>query len=267
MSMIRLLLVWVYWAMAFLSPDAYALQLTRTAFVAVLAGGVVLLAVAVGTAALARFGEAFFLGTFVSYLPAAAVIVARIASYHPHARFGLANVITLVRLIITSLLAGLAVELFMSQGRMTFNSAWYFFAAAVVGLVLDGLDGPVARREELTSRFGSRFDMEADALQSFVLSVVAFVLAKAGWWILIGGLLRYLFVAVSVVWPTLAGALPPSWRRKTISAIQSSVLVALLAPIIVPPLSTIAATTALLLLVYSFTVDVVWLVGERGRTQ
>ena len=258
-------MVWVYWAMDLSSPEAPVPRLSRTAFAAASAGGLALLALAAGTAALTRFDEFLVLGAFVFYLPAAAVIVARIGPYHPHARFGSANIITLGRLIITSLLAGLAVELAVFQVRMTPIVAWCFLIVAVIGLVLDGLDGPVARREGLASRFGSRFDMEVDALQILALSVVAFTLAKAGWWVLVGGLVRYLFVVASVACPVLTGALPPSWRRKVIAATQGGVLAALLAPVITPPLSTLAAAIVLILIVYSFAMDVFWLARRRGE--
>ncbi len=54
--------------------------------------------------------------------------------------------------------------------------------------------------------------------------------------------------------------LRPSWRRKVISVVQGGVLTGLLAPIITPPFSTIVAALALIVLVYSFAQDVVWLV-------
>ncbi len=250
------------------SQDTSSLQNhVRSALVVTALGGLALLALASGTAALTGFDEFFVLGAVVIYVPAAVVIVARITPYHPHARFGSANLITLGRLIITSLLAGLAAEITMAEARVSSLVAWCFLIVAVISLILDGLDGPVARREGLTSKFGSRFDMEVDALQILVLSVVAFTLAKAGWWILLSGLLRYLFVAASAFWPALAGDLPPSWRRKIISGIQGGVLAALLAPIITPPLSTVAAGVALILLIYSFAIDIVWLERARRSSQ
>lgn len=246
------------------SQDAHTRQsLVRSAVVATGLGGFVLLALASGTAALTGFDRFFILSAIAVYVPAAAVIVVRITPYHPHARFGAANLITLGRLIITCLLAGLAVEITIASAQVSPLIAWCLLIVAVVGLILDGLDGPVARREGLASRFGSRFDMEVDALQILVLSVVAFALVKAGWWILLSGLLRYLFVVASALWPALRGDLPASWRRKIISGIQGGVLAALLAPIIVPPLSTAAAGIALILLVYSFGIDTLWLARKR----
>lgn len=241
--------------------------LSQVAFVHVSIGGVVLFALVSGVAALAHFGAVYVLGAISTYVFASVPIVARIERHHPHTRFGSANIITLGRLIVTSLLAGLILEISISQTVVTSTAAWCFFAAATGSMILDGMDGPVARREGLASSFGARFDMEVDALQILVLSVVAFLLAKAGWWILIAGFLRYLFVAAAAVWPFLTAKLRDSWRRKTVAAIQGSVVTALLAPIITPPLSTAAAGIALALLMYSFTVDTFWLVRARGNSQ
>jgi hypothetical protein len=69
----------------------------------------------------------------------------------------------------------------------------------------------------------------------------------------------------SSAWPVLAVELPPSWRRKTIAVIQGGVVAALVSPIIVPPLSVVAAGVALALLLYSFTVDIAWLLRARGN--
>lgn len=88
---------------------------------------------------------------------------------------GLANAVTLIRLI---LLLGTAT---------LFPSAWGF---ALV-LVLDGVDGFIARTFDEGSAFGAHFDMETDALFAALLSVT---LAPATPWVLIAGALRPLFV-------------------------------------------------------------------------
>jgi phosphatidylglycerophosphate synthase len=243
--------------------NAAATNLSRSAVMATASGGVVLLALSSACAVLTRFDTSFVAGSIAIYLPAALIVNARIRKYHPHEEFGSANIITLGRLVLASLIAGLSLELAFSKVTITPIVAWCFLTMTVIGLILDAIDGPVARREGLTSRFGSRFDMEVDALLILVLSVAVYFLDKAGWWVLIGGLLRYAFVAAAYIWPQLASDLPPAWRRKIISAVQGGVLAALLAPIIVPPLSTITAAIALGLLLYSFAVDVVWLVRRK----
>jgi phosphatidylglycerophosphate synthase len=60
----------------------------------------------------------------------------------------------------------------------------------------DGVDGYLARRTGRVSDFGAHFDMEVDACYVLVLSRGLFELGLAGFWVLIPGLLRYLFVLV-----------------------------------------------------------------------
>lgn len=250
--------------MRLVSSIGRAWALTYVTLAIVLLGAVALAAIAVAMTYLGPFDGWFVVGALTPYAVVGAVIVIRIGGYHPYPRFGAANVVTLIRLILTCLFAGLAFQATTQDIMIADGTAWFFLAVAVLALVLDGIDGYFARKQGLSSRFGSRFDMETDALQILLLSITAIALGKVGPWVLTGGLLRYIYVAAGWVWPFLTQPLRPSWRRKIISVIQGSVLTALLAPIIGPPLSVVLAGVALVLLVYSFAQDVVWL--ARGPT-
>ncbi len=242
-------------------------DLLRSTIMSVAGVAVALTALALYVPAVTPFGNVFTLTVVAIYLPASAIILSRVLRFHPYKQFGTANLITLCRLAIGGLLAGFTAEAVISPAIIDAKLAWVFFASAVGSLILDGLDGYVARGQGLMSAFGARFDMEVDALQILILSIAAFVLAKAGWWILISGLLRYVFAGAAVFWPVLAKELPPSRRRKIVAATQGGVVAAILAPIIVPPLSTAAAGVALALLLYSFAVDIIWLFRARRSSQ
>ena len=92
---------------------------------------------------------------------AGATVLARLGRFHPHARFGLANGITLLRAGGAAVFAALALEpaLLADAARPGPPSP-----APALLLALDGLDGFAARRQRLASAFGARFDMEVDAL-------------------------------------------------------------------------------------------------------
>lgn len=168
-------------------------------------------------------------------------------------RFGRANQITAGRAMLVALVAG-----FIGEPRRPAVAA----SAAIVGLVvvaLDGVDGWVARRSGTASEFGARFDMEIDALLILVLAMLVWQYEKAGPWVIMSGLLRYLFLAAGLLWPAMRHPLPPSRRRQTICVVQIVGLVLALAPIIAPPLSTALAAVTLLTLCYSFLVDTLWL--------
>ena len=67
----------------------------------------------------------------------------------------------------------------------------------------------------MASAFGARFDMETDALLIQVLAILAWQYGKAGPWVLVSGLLRYLFVAAGWVWPWMREPLFPSRPPKS----------------------------------------------------
>ena len=71
-----------------------------------------------------------------------------------------------------------------------------------LALVLDAVDGRVARGTETVSALGGRFDMEVDAFLIFVLSV--YVAQSVGVWVLALGAARYVFVAAGWLLPGYA---------------------------------------------------------------
>ena len=173
--------------------------------------------------------------------------------------FGLCNTITLVRLALTCAIA----VILLTPGPVAEAGLWTAFAAALVSLALDGVDGWAARRAGLVSRFGARFDMEVDSLMALVLALVAFDTGKAGLWVLALGLPRYAFWAAAQVWPRLHGDLPERLSRKTVCVVQIGVLVVLLMPVVTPPVSTVLAVAAFAAVVWSFARDIRYLTAPR----
>jgi phosphatidylglycerophosphate synthase len=210
------------------------------------------------------FGAVFILGTFLSYGASVLIIVTHIGISHPYSTFGIANVITALRLLIVCQFAGVVIHM-ITAAAVSPRLAWILCSLALLERLLDGIDGHVARKRRMESAFGARFDMEVDALQIFLLSAIALLLDKAGAWVLIGGLLRYAFVGASLLWPIFNAPLPPSLRRKGAAVIQGVTLAALLAPIVLPPISVLAAAMALAVLIYSFAVDTLWVLRPRSK--
>jgi phosphatidylglycerophosphate synthase len=132
-----------------------------------------------------------------------------------------------------------------------------------VALILDAVDGHVARRTGTASPLGARFDMEVDAFLILVLSV--FVATSLGWWVLTIGAMRYVYVAASRPLPWLRYPPPPSMARKTVAALQGIVLTVAAAGVLPRPAAVVATGLALAALVWSFGRDIVWLYfGHRS---
>lgn len=131
-----------------------------------------------------------------------------------------------------------------------------FVTVATVALILDAVDGQVARRTGTTSPLGARFDMEVDAFLILVLSV--HIALSLGAWVLAIGAMRYAYVAAGWMLPWLRSAVPPSYARKTVAAVQGIVLVVASAGVLPRPLAVVAVGAALASLVWSFGRDIVW---------
>lgn len=171
---------------------------------------------------------------------------------------GWANRITLLRGMLVAFLAGaLLFPAFMA------SQAPVMAGLALAALLLDGVDGFVARATRSMSRFGAHFDMELDAFFILVLSASLIALDKVGAWVLAIGLMRYAFVLAGRLWPWLRRSLPDSRRRKLICVWQVVTLLVGLLPLVPAWTTAGLAALALGLLSYSFGVDVVWLRRQR----
>lgn len=174
-------------------------------------------------------------------------------------RFGAANAVTAVRSTLVGLITGLVVASFVEAIPVAL-----LVGLAVPALLLDAVDGWVARRTNSASELGARFDMEVDAF--LLLALSAFVSQSLGVWVLGIGLMRYAFVAAGWVFPWLRRRLPFRYWRKVVTAVQGIALVIAAAGRL-PVLDVLVVAIALALLVESFGRDVVWLTvsGPRRR--
>jgi len=201
------------------------------------------------------------------YATVAVLVLRAVAAPDAPSRFGSANVVTLMRAGIAALITGLALEalatgtgLLAAPAEIGNLWAWTVPAGALLALMLDGLDGWLARRQRIASAFGARFDMEADALLVLGLSLAAFAVGRAGPWVLTAGALRYAFLVGGLLWPALAAPLPPSFRRKAICVAMGACLVMGLLPAVPAAAAGVLAGAGVLAVVYSFAVDAVWLI-------
>lgn len=161
------------------------------------------------------------------------------------AGLGAANAVTLTRGVLSCAVAALTADsLFRPAPVPT------MVALATVALLLDAVDGRLARRTHTTSAFGARFDMEVDAFLILVLSI--HVAGTTGWWVLAIGAARYLFGAARVGLPWLRGSVPPRYWCKVVAALQGVVLTVAMAEVLPRPLAVAALAVALLLLAESF---------------
>ncbi|MFF8860541.1 CDP-alcohol phosphatidyltransferase family protein [Streptomyces sp. NPDC015139] len=173
--------------------------------------------------------------------------------------FGPANRVTLGRATLVGGVTALVADSFESAPPVTL-----LVGLTAVALLLDGVDGKVARRTGTSSALGARFDMEVDAFLILVLSV--YVSMQLGPWVLLIGGMRYAFVAAARVAPWLNAALPPSFARKTVAAVQGIALLLAGSELLPSAANLTIVLSALGSLLWSFGRDVLWL-RRNSRTR
>ena len=172
---------------------------------------------------------------------------------------GPANRVTLTRGTLIGGVAALAAD-GLVHGGLYGTRLGVLVVLASVALALDLVDGWVARRTGTVSELGARLDMELDALLVAVLSVLAaFTL---GPWVLLIGLMRYLFVIAAHGRPWLLAPLPPSRARKVVAAVQGVTLVVAVSLVVPHGVAVAAVGVALGALLWSFGRDTLWLAGQ-----
>lgn len=199
----------------------------------------------------------------VFFLAAVSVFVIQgsfiLAHWPAKQSFGWANRTTLLRSVVVIPLVAWAPFLSHADGL----ALWFFSIASLLALILDGVDGKVARATNSHSGFGARFDMELDALFIFGLCLAVLALGKSGAWVLLLGLMRYLFLAASYYFTWLDRPLPESFRRKTVCVWQVVTLLVAVTPPTPTGFVSLTLAIALLLLAWSFYLDVRWLFARR----
>jgi phosphatidylglycerophosphate synthase len=172
---------------------------------------------------------------------------------------GPADRVTLARATLVGAVAALIADTFVRPAAVP-----TLVGLSVVALVLDAVDGWVARRTKTASPLGARFDMEVDAFLICVLSV--YVSRSVGPWVLAIGAARYVFVVVGWLLPWMRASLPPRYWRKTVAAIQGIVLTIAVADVLPRRATEAVLVAALGLLAESFGRDVWWLWRESVRS-
>lgn len=140
-------------------------------------------------------------------------------AWTPSGRFGLANTVTTLRLLMTLALVW----------RPEQRPGLVLALTALCILALDLADGWLARRFQSGGPFGARFDMEVDAVFVLALSCALWSRGVGGAWVLLAGLWRYLFVVIPMAVPSRGGEAPRSLIYRSAYAVMvSSFLIALI---------------------------------------
>lgn len=143
------------------------------------------------------FDAPWLLGAAACISFAVLVVGARVG-WTPLGRFGAANTLTLLRLLLEVVMVS---ALRQAPGLL-------LGALVATALALDGADGWVARRHGTSSSFGAHFDMEVDAFLVLTTGVLLWLSGRCAAWVLLPGALRYVYVLCCALWPPRGGTMP-----------------------------------------------------------
>ena len=221
-------------------------------------GTAALLGLLSATAGLAVAG--WIAGLATGLAAAALLAAARARSDQPFVHP--ADWVTLTRAVLVAGVAGLVADSFSRPVPVT-----ALVTLCIVALILDAVDGQVARRTGTATLLGARLDGEVDAFLILLLSIA--VSRDYGRWVLAIGAARYALLLAGWLIPWLAAPLPPRYWRKVVAAVEGIVLTVAVSGVTSRLVGMIAVAAALLLLVESFGRDVIWLyrtgAGPRAR--
>ena len=225
----------------------------RQGMLIALVAQIALLVALAGTVGLGVAGGLAGLG----YGVAAAGLLSRALVRSGAAALGPADLVTSARSVLVGGVAALVVHSFVGPapvGALT--------ALAVVALVLDAVDGRVARYTRTVSAVGARFDMEVDSVLVLLLSV--YVARSLGVWVLAIGSVRYLHWIAGRAWPWLREPVPPRFWCKVVAAVQGIVLTAVAAGVLPRVVAVLALLVVAALLAESFGREA-WLLWRSDR--
>jgi phosphatidylglycerophosphate synthase len=225
-----------------------ALPTIRLATILGLLATAALLGIVSATAGLGVAG--WIAGLATGSAATALLVTARMRSDQP--TIHPADWVTLTRALLVAGVAGLVADSF---GRPVSVTA--LVTMSTVALVLDAVDGQVARRTGSATLLGARFDCEVDAFLILLLSI--YVSQDYGGWVLVIGAARYALLVAGWLIPWLAAPLPPRYWGKVVAAVQGIVLTVAASGLVDRLTGMIAVAAALLLLAESFGRNVIWL--------
>lgn len=204
-----------------------------------------------GSAMLLFFDFSLWLLLLLAIISFSSLIYNGRGFWTPNMGFGLANGVTLLRLILVFVLVEISTDHSLS-----------IIILSTVVLSLDGVDGWLARKFSCASEFGEYFDKETDAFFMLLLCWMLYRDQRLEIWILFPGLMRYLFVVFLMLANPAKYKEPQTTTGKTIFVVTVIILIFCFTEYkqIYQPLAMMMT----LLLSYSF-IDTIRLIYQAGK--
>jgi phosphatidylglycerophosphate synthase len=195
--------------------------------------------------------------TWLLSLAGPAVLGVMLVQLGDYSRRGswLPNAFTFARVLVTAWLARIGAQL----------TGPSLSTAVLLVLIMDGLDGLVARGTNTHSAQGAQFDAESDAFVMLTVCVIH-VLRGLSPWVLSAGLVRYAYV-LAIDYFGLSGITPRSTFERSAAVLSVSALTFAFAPLgLVSKLLVVASTLLMSLTFGSSLYTALRTLGSSART-
>ena len=178
--------------------------------------------------------------------------------------FSLASKITFIRLNISLVMLTAAIN---SSMNLTIFDIFYaeriIAILAISALILDGLDGFVARKYNHVTKFGEIIDQESDNFLMLVLSISLYLNREVGIYIFLIPSYRYLFIFSMKRYDWLKIELPISQFRKFACAVTILLMIIAQDIYFSPENTTFLVILSLFIITFSFAKDIIWLYRNK----
>ena len=194
-------------------------------------------------------GGSIFVGSTVPFLIASIFSMFLLLAFHvPSFAFyktssGITNWVTFIRFMIIS----------VSVYSFSVLSTWIFFVLMIFAVLLDVVDGYLARKFNAQSAFGRIFDMESDAFFVSCMGLYFYLTTNVGIFLLLPGALRYFYRLLVWLGPSVSSV---EKKQKYATFLAGSNFVFLLAAIVLEGVAqSITLWLSICIVTFSFSVS------------
>ncbi len=193
-------------------------------------------------------------------------VIYKLCLYYNMHKFTRASHITLIRIILSIVMMSLASNSFFDTS--VYGESYFlniFILLAFIALILDGVDGFIARKYKESDSFGISFDQEADNLMLLILSLSVYLNKNIGIIIFLIPMYRYIFISSMYRFLWLKRELPKSFIRKFVCIFTSILLIMSHISYLDEYIMINIVFFALFIITFSFAKDIIWLYRKKNE--
>ena len=193
-------------------------------------------------------------------------VIYKLCLYYNIYKFTKASHITFIRIVFSIVMLSLALNSFFDTsiyGELYFLNIFIFLA--FIALILDGVDGLIARRYKESDSFGISFDQEADNLMLLILCLSIYLNKDIGVEIFLIPIYRYIFILSMYRFLWLKRELPESFTRKFVCIFTSILLIISHISYLDEYIIINIVFFALFIITFSFAKDIIWLYRKKDE--